>query len=210
MNYYTYAYLREDGTPYYIGKGKGNRINRKHRRRNTKHFSPPNDKNRIIFLKQNLTEEEAFKHEKYMIFVFGRKDLGTGILRNMSDGGEGSSGFVMSEEAKRKLSISHTGKTKSLETRIKMSAASKGRNIGRKHSEEDKIKMRGNTEEKCIHSNIYIITFNDGHTIQRHSVYRWAKSEGYSPHHIYAMASGKRNKHKDIVSVKKVENLEAL
>ena len=76
MEYYTYAYLREDGTPYYIGKGKGNRINCKHRRRNTKHFSPPNDKNRIIFLKQNLTEEEAFKHEKYMIFVLGRKDLG--------------------------------------------------------------------------------------------------------------------------------------
>ena len=34
------------------------------------------DKSRIIFLKQNLTEEEAFKHEIYMIAVFGRKDLG--------------------------------------------------------------------------------------------------------------------------------------
>ena len=84
--YYTYAYLREDRTPYYIGKGKGDRIYST-RRRN----KPPKDKSRIIFLKQNLTEEEAFKHERYMIAVFGRKDNGTGILRNLTDGGEGGS-----------------------------------------------------------------------------------------------------------------------
>lgn len=86
VNYYTYAYLREDKTPYYIGKGKGDRIYST-RRRN----KPPKDKSRIIFLKQNLTEEEAFKHEIYMIAVFGRTDNGTGILRNLTDGGEGSS-----------------------------------------------------------------------------------------------------------------------
>jgi len=85
VNYYTYAYLREDKTPYYIGKGTGRRIYSKNR----KGLKPPNDKSRIIFLKQNLTEEEAFKHERYMIAVFGRKDNGTGILRNLTDGGDG-------------------------------------------------------------------------------------------------------------------------
>ena len=94
MNYYTYAYLREDGTPYYIGKGKNGRIYRKSRRK----IKPPTDKSRIIFLKQNLTEEEAFKHEIYMIAVFGRKDLGTGILYNKTDGGEGMGGYKHSEE----------------------------------------------------------------------------------------------------------------
>jgi len=84
--FYTYAYLREDRTPYYIGKGTENRIHSTHRR-----VKPPKDKSRIIFLKQNLTEEEAFKHEVYMITVFGRKDNETGILRNLTDGGEGTS-----------------------------------------------------------------------------------------------------------------------
>jgi hypothetical protein len=64
--YYTYAYLREDGTPYYVGKGEGRRIYK----RSKKCIKPPKDKSRIIFLKQNLTEEEAFRHEIYMIAVY--------------------------------------------------------------------------------------------------------------------------------------------
>lgn len=100
MIYYTYAYLRKDRTPYYIGKGKGRRIYKK----GNGQIKPPKDKSRIIFLKKNLTEEEAFKHEIYMIAVFGRKDLGTGILRNRTNGGEGASGAVRSDEYKNKLS----------------------------------------------------------------------------------------------------------
>ena len=130
--FYTYAYLREDRTPYYIGKGTGKRIYSKQ-----KYIKPPKDKSRIIFLKQNLTEEEAFKHEIYMIAVFGRKDLGTGILRNKTDGGDGVSGYVCSEETKRKISESNKGKTASEETRRKISEAHKGRT----HSEESRIKM---------------------------------------------------------------------
>ena len=97
--FYTYAYLRKsDRTPYYVGKGKGKRAYDRQGHR----VKVPDDKDRIIFLKQNLTEEEAFNHEKYMIAVLGRKDLGTGILRNMSDGGEGPSN--PSPESRRKNS----------------------------------------------------------------------------------------------------------
>ena len=131
--FYTYAYLREDKTPYYIGKGQGNRVCRKGKIE----IKPPKDKSRIIFLKQNITEEEAFKHEIYMIAVFGRKDLGTGILRNKTDGGDGVSGYVCSEETKRKISESNKGKTASEETRRKISEAHKGRT----HSEETRKKM---------------------------------------------------------------------
>jgi hypothetical protein len=133
MNYYTYAYLREDRTPYYIGKGQGNRAYR----RSKKDIKPPKDKSRIIFLKQNITEEEAFKHEIYMIAVFGRIDLGTGILHNRTDGGDGVSGYVCSEETKKKISEAKKGKTASEETKRNMSEAHKGRT----HSEESRIKM---------------------------------------------------------------------
>ncbi len=94
MEYYTYAYLREDGTPYYIGKGKGFRLYVK------KRIVPLPSKDKIIYLKRNLTEQEAIKHEVYMIAVLGRKDNGTGILRNLTDGGEGTSGRIVSEEQK--------------------------------------------------------------------------------------------------------------
>jgi hypothetical protein len=140
MNYYTYAYLREDATPYYIGKGKGRRIYVKRKGG----INAPKDKSRIIFLKQNLTEEEAFRHEKYMIVVFGRIDLGTGILYNRTDGGDGCSGFthspetrekqsaikkgkIFSPEHRKKISDSLKGKRHSLESRAKMSAAKKGK-----------------------------------------------------------------------------------
>jgi hypothetical protein len=103
--FYTYAYLRVDRTPYYIGKGNGDRVYYKSKYE----VKPPKDKSRILFLKQNITEEEAFRHEKYMIAVFGRKDLGTGILRNRTDGGEGSSGWVPDEEFRKNVSKMHKG-----------------------------------------------------------------------------------------------------
>jgi plasmid stability protein len=163
MHYYTYAYLREDKTPYYIGKGKENRIYSKQ-----KNIKPPKDKSRVIYLKQNLTEEEAFKHEIYMIDVFGRKDLGTGILHNLTNGGDGASGCIHSPETKAKMSAAHKGKknhnygktlspetrakisaatkgkTRSPETRAKMSAALKGENhpfYGKSHTPEARAKM---------------------------------------------------------------------
>ena len=130
--YYTYAYLREDGTPYYIGRGKGGRaFDATHRIK-----VPPKD--RVLFLKQNLTYEEATEHEIYMIAVLGRKDLGTGILRNLTDGGEGRPGPKPKKEAE-KISKSLTGKVMPGEVKQKISKTKTGVPV---HSEEEKEKRR--------------------------------------------------------------------
>jgi len=143
--YYTYAYLREDGTPYYIGKGRGRRVYKSHIRQNKTNLKPK-DNSKIIFLKKNITEEESNKHEVYMIAIFGRKDLGTGILRNMTNGGDGISGYFHSEETKKKISKPggknpFYGKKHSPEAIEKMKLASTNRKR-KPHSEETKNKMR--------------------------------------------------------------------
>ena len=60
-DYYTYAYLREDGTPYYIGKGRGNRIYGRHS------VAIPKNQSRIVFLETNLTEVGALALERRYI-----------------------------------------------------------------------------------------------------------------------------------------------
>lgn len=192
--FYTYAYLREDGTPYYIGKGKGKRWYYKY----GKNCKPPKDKSRIIKLKQNLTEEEAFKHEVYMIAIFGKKCDGTGILMNIADGGNappkiyGDNHHMKTEEYKKRVSEKLTG-------RKGHPAWNKG--IPIKEGVRQKIIGEGNGVSQW-----WKLTFNDGRELVLCGLTNWCKENGYSKGPIsklYLKKEG-RKKHKDIVAVEKL------
>jgi hypothetical protein len=208
--FYTYAYLREDRSPYYVGKGSGERAYK----RNRVGIKPPKNKLRILILKQNLTEEEAFRHEKYMIAVFGRKNLGTGILHNRTDGGEGISGAIRSEEFKRNISEikmgnkNMLGKTLSEETKRKIGEGNKGKishNKGKSLSEETKIKMSVVKKgEKNYASKLWKITKINGEEILVRGLYGWGKENNYHHNGLYSVYTGKYKKHKDVIKVEVV------
>ena len=119
--FYTYLWLREDGTPYYVGKGRSERIRERHR------VGAPPPPERII-IQEWPSEEDAIVAEKLLITIYGREDLGTGRLLNLTDGGEGL--INCSVETRRKLAEAKRGK--------------RGNATGAtwKHSKESRAKMK--------------------------------------------------------------------
>ena len=176
--FYTYAYLREDGTPYYIGKGTSRRAYQKH-----DYFYPPS-KERIVILKKNLTEQEAYKHEIYMIFVFGRKDLGTGILRNRTNGGDAPPVFKgHTEESKQKIKNS-----------------CKGRILGPGMSEDARRKKSKHNKMMGIKPPLYTKTYKlispTGEIYEGENINKFCLLNNLNPDAIYSLRRGKQKQHK--------------
>lgn len=174
---YIYRYP-ETKEPFYIGKGtKGQYRERNHLYEARKFLGKkiPNGKvyNRMKIgiiqeiLKQGMeplieiyletkSEQKAKDTEIEMIAKFGRRDIGTGILSNMTDGGDGTSGYTLSDEHKKAISESKKGATQSEETKRLISKKAKGRKMstetkekisntltGIKRSEEFKLSRTG-------------------------------------------------------------------
>jgi hypothetical protein len=99
--FYTYMWLREDGTPYYVGKGSRDRAYT-----NWAHgVHRPSDLSRVL-VQEFSSEKEALQAESFLIKYYGRLDQGTGCLRNLSDGGTeppSAKGLKRSEETKRRM-----------------------------------------------------------------------------------------------------------
>ena len=143
--FYVYAWYRSDSSPFYIGKGKGNRFKSLSTRSNLfleilKEDSGANPK----ILYDQMTERDAFGAEMELIAEFGRHDQG-GCLVNMTAGGEGGNGA--SAEMRAKISRKLTGRKngpRSAELIAKVAAAQRAAyelNPRGPHTDEHKEKQ---------------------------------------------------------------------
>jgi hypothetical protein len=184
--FYVYAYLRSiDFTPYYIGKGHGNRAwSKKHS------VVVPKDPNRIVILERNLTEVGALALERRMVRWYGRQDINTGILRNQTDGGDGVAGiipwnrglvgvFIPSNESRQRMSKAGLGKPKSNEHRKNISKGSKGKPKSNEHKKRISESLKGN------------IPWNKGKTGVQEI---WAKGKKFTDEHRKNLSKSKRGK----------------
>lgn len=112
--YFRYGRWVFHNEPFYIGKGKGNRVDfhlfecslktKSHKNNKLKKILSEGLQPVVTFKKSKLTEKQALKLEVSLIARIGRSNLKTGPLTNLTDGGEGTSGKITTEEAKAKLS----------------------------------------------------------------------------------------------------------
>lgn len=161
MEFYSYLWLREDGTPYYAGKGSGRRAYRGHRHRG---LQPPRDVS-LILVFSHSSEAEAFESEKAFIRWFGRKDSGTGCLINHTDGGDQppsakgrkrSVEFVQqmreraptiqTPESKEKNRLAHLGRRHTTESKTRQSEKMKGRLKSAETKAKMSLAQTGNTK----------------------------------------------------------------
>jgi len=166
-------------------------------------------------LEQCDTEEELNDLEYHYIQQYRR--FGKGVY-NMTDGGDGMSGFVFSEESKQKMSKAHKGVFPSEETRKKLSDSQKGRVFseeskqkmsisqkGKVLSEETKKKLSdskrgekhpnyGKRGEKHPFSKRYVIMFPDGSVMEIVGMKEFCRQNNLHKGAMLDIATGKRGR----------------
>lgn len=184
--FYTYVYLdprksgkfiygvyKFDNEPFYVGKGKNKQYmshlsyvlkgkidkHNPHKSYKIKNIIKETNQNPIIIkYKEILVEAESFDLEVNLIKTIGRFDLNLGPLTNLTNGGEGASGWIPNEEWRDKVSKRNKGKIVSEDTRKKLSEYMMGRFIGennpfygKKHTKESIEKFTRNGEDHAFY-----------------------------------------------------------
>ena len=203
--FYTYAHYTSSGRLFYIGKGSGKRAY-SHRYRNAYwyHVVAKYGNPEIKIIANWATAEEAYANEIELIAQY--KAAGEKLC-NLSDGGEGSTGFIMPIEAKKKISLSLLGNKRavgykqSIEQRDENRSYQLGNNraIGNHHTEQHKQKISallvGN--KNAIGNKFKWVGINekDNHMIEFANTTQINKA-GFQHANIIKCINGQRKSHK--------------
>ena len=168
---YVYRHIRLDkNEPFYIGIGSAKNYYRAYGKDNrNKHWHNivKNTNYEVDILFDNLDDDSARGKEIEFIKLYGRVDLGTGCLVNLTDGGDGCLNKIITKEVAKKMSDSHKGKKHTEECKKRLSEYHKKRlqdpemlkkhkesRIGIKHknpmSLEHRIKISENNKNRVI------------------------------------------------------------
>ena len=128
--FFTYVHMKPDLTPFYVGKGTWKRAhtcsvagrNEWHTRIVRKYGR----KNIVIETIECASEAEAFFRERMVIASLRNAGY---ELCNMTEGGEGASGAVRSQETREKHRLASTGRRHSNETKKKLAEISRGKTL---------------------------------------------------------------------------------
>jgi hypothetical protein len=135
---YLYRHIRlDENVPFYIGIGTDASFSRSREttRRNKLWIRiAAKTEHRVEILFDDLTWEEAKQKEIEFIALYGRIDKRLGTLANLTDGGDGTLGAIVSKEKRELFSRVHSGKIHSPEVRKKISNTLKS-----KPRDEEKI-----------------------------------------------------------------------
>jgi len=135
---YVYKHIRKDkNEPFYVGIGSDTSYSRANKLDNRNEIwnrivSKTDIVIEIVF--DDLTWEQACEKEKDLIKEYGRINNKTGILSNMTDGGEGTFGKVLSDKTKYLLGSGNRGKKRTEESKMKQSNTTKGKKKPKEHS----------------------------------------------------------------------------
>lgn len=240
--YYVYVYLDPnkpgnyvydsgniilDHEPFYIGKGHGNRLydhlklpsydtNKLKKNKIKKILSESKSPPIIKIIKQNLHEQAAFDYEKRLITMIGRRDLSVGPLCNLTDGGEGRSGSVVSDETKEKLRQINLGKpspnkgkklSKKVIEKLKRTLAKKYSDpnykrppMSKKTREKIRIanlnKKLTNQQRENIRKNSYIIITPENKEIEITNMSYFCEQHNLTSANMFKVLHGERYSHK--------------
>lgn len=156
-----YQHIRLDNnTVFYIGigKNKSRAYNKHFKNRNVIWVRTVKKYGfRVEILKENMSWEEACQEEIKLIKKYGRLNIKTGILVNLTDGGEGNHNRIISKKTKNKISMSLKNHIVTKETRVKIKISC-GKSVYQYTKDMIFVKEFSSLKEASVATNI-----NHGH-----------------------------------------------